>query len=67
MYATDLNMANMDTLAEAVKATNPACEFVARPLDVSSENETVQLLKEILKTYGRFDFYFANAGFINPM
>jgi len=63
VYATDLNLGNMTSLAEAVKKLNPSCTFEGRLLDVSSEEQTIQILKEITKRHGRFDYYFANAGF----
>lgn len=65
VYACDLNTGNFDSLREAAKEINPSCWVEGRALDVSSEQDTIELLKEITKKHGRFDLYFANAGFAN--
>lgn len=63
VYACDLNLSNMPSLEESVKSINSSCEVRGRLLDVSSEAATVNLLREIIKDCGRFDFFFANAGY----
>lgn len=65
VYACDLNTAHFDALKEDVKATGSDCFVEGCFLDVSSEEQTVALLKKIVKAHGRFDFFFANAGFAN--
>ena len=65
IYACDLNSGNFASLQEAARKINPSCHVEGRVLDVSSENETVELLKEITDKHGRFDLYFPNAGFAN--
>lgn len=63
VYATDLNLGNISSLQEAVKKINPACVVEGRKHDVASEENTLQILKEVVKKHGRLDLYFANAGF----
>lgn len=63
IYACDLNISNIASLQEEVKQIRPACNIETQLLDVSSEKQTLEVLKTILHKYGRFDFYFANAGF----
>ncbi|RHZ50530.1 hypothetical protein CDV55_101651 [Aspergillus turcosus] len=65
VYACDLNTAHFDALKEDVKSTGSDCVVEGFLLDVSSEEQTVALLKKIVKAHGRFDFFFANAGFAN--
>ncbi|KAL4810596.1 hypothetical protein BDV18DRAFT_155208 [Aspergillus unguis] len=65
VYACDLNTSHFDDLKAAVKETGSDCIVEGCLLDVSSEEQTVAVLKKILKAHGRFDFYFANAGFAN--
>jgi 3-oxoacyl-[acyl-carrier protein] reductase len=65
IYACDLNISAIPSLQEEIRATGSACIVEARLLDVSEEEATISLLKEIVKAHGRFDFYFANAGFAN--
>ncbi|KAJ5641176.1 hypothetical protein N7490_005176 [Penicillium lividum] len=65
IYACDLNTSHFDALKQAVKETGSDCIIEGALLDVSSEEQTVALLKKIVKTHGRFDFFFANAGFAN--
>ncbi|KAH8654825.1 hypothetical protein BGZ61DRAFT_486883 [Ilyonectria robusta] len=63
VYACDLNLGALDALKEATKATGTCCRVEGRQLDVSSEEQTVALLRDILEKHGRFDFFFANAGY----
>lgn len=63
IYACDLNLGSLDTLKEAAKATGTGCQVEGRLLDVSSEEQTVALLREVVKKHGRFDFFWANAGY----
>jgi NAD(P)-dependent dehydrogenase (short-subunit alcohol dehydrogenase family) len=65
VYACDLNASHFESLKEAVKEVNRDCFFEGCFLDVSSAEQTQVLLKKIIKKHGRFDFYFANAGFAN--
>lgn len=63
VYACDLNLSNMISLKESVEKINPDCEIRPQLLDVSSEAATDILLHDIIKVHGRFDFFFANAGY----
>jgi len=65
IYACDLNTAHFDGLKQAVVETGSNCVVEGTFLDVSSEEQTVAVLKKIVKRHGRFDFFFANAGFAN--
>lgn len=65
VYACDLNLANIPSLQKAVSDTGSSCQVEGRLLDVVSEKKTIEILREILSTHGRFDFFFANAGFAN--
>ena len=63
IYACDLNLSHIDSLKESLQKDGSQTEVVGYRLDVSSEVDTVELLKKIIKKHGRFDFYFANAGY----
>ncbi|KAF4552979.1 Enoyl-(Acyl carrier protein) reductase-like protein 26 [Elsinoe fawcettii] len=63
IYAADLTLNNIPSLQDAVKKSGSSCKVHGVFLDVASEKKTIAVLKEILATYGRVDFYFANAGF----
>lgn len=63
VYACDLNLANIPSLQESVKAAGYATHVEGKLLDVADDLQTVELLKEITKKHGRFDFFFANAGY----
>ena len=65
VYACDLNMAAIPSLQEECQKLGYKTVIQGRPLDVSDEEQTVKVLKEIVVTHGRFDFYIANAGFAN--
>lgn len=63
VYATDLTLANVPSLQQEVKEAGSSCKVHGAILDVTSEEQTVVVLKEIIASYGQLDFYFANAGF----
>ena len=63
VYACDLNMGNIPSLQKKIADMGLSCQVEGRLLDVSSEEETLALIKDILRMHGRLDFYFANAGF----
>lgn len=65
VYACDLNMSSIPSLQQEVKKAGHSTLVEGRLLDVSSEEQTISIVKEITKKHGRFDFYFANAGFAN--
>jgi len=65
IYVCDLNVSHIDNLKEAVKNQGSDTKIIGYKLDVSSESETIALLKRIIKDFGRFDFYFANAGIVS--
>ena len=65
VYACDLNLGNISTLQQKVKETGSKCEVQGKLLDVASEEQTISVLKDILKEHGRVDFFFANAGYAN--
>lgn len=62
VYATDLTTAHMASLRDEVQASGSHCSVHAEVFDVSSEEQTVAVVKRALADYGRLDFYFANAG-----
>ena len=63
VYACDLNLGSLDDLKATVKSLGLDTVVEGRVLDVSSEEQTVAVLQEILRTHGRFDFFLANAGY----
>lgn len=65
IYACDLNINAIPSLQEECQKAGYASVIEGRVLDVSSEEQTLAIIKEIVKHYGRFDFYVANAGFAN--
>ncbi|KAH7148224.1 hypothetical protein EDB81DRAFT_650100 [Dactylonectria macrodidyma] len=62
VYATDLTLSNIASLQQEVKDSGSRCIVHGEVLDVTSEEQTISVLKKAVSTYGRFDFYFANAG-----
>ncbi|RKL33907.1 hypothetical protein BFJ72_g9689 [Fusarium proliferatum] len=62
VYACDLNLSYMDDLKKEVKDMGHDTIIEGHFLDVSNEDQTVALLREILRNHGRVDFFFANAG-----
>ncbi|GJN85499.1 3-oxoacyl-reductase [Purpureocillium lilacinum] len=62
VYATDLTLANIPSLQEEVRAAGSACKVHGQILDVSSEEQTISVVKKAIADHGRLDFYFANAG-----
>lgn len=65
VYACDLNTSSIPSLQEECKKAGYATVIEGRLLDVSNEEQTIAVVKEITKRHGRFDFYIANAGFAN--
>ncbi len=65
VYACDLNLSSIASLQQECEQTGSKTIVEGRLLDVSSEEQTVSILKEIVKNHGRFDFFVANAGFAN--
>lgn len=62
VYATDLNLNNITTLIKEIEHSGSKCQIHGGILDVTSEEQTIHILKKIISTYGRLDFFFANAG-----
>lgn len=65
VYACDLNMNSIPSLQEECRKIRSDTIVEGRLLDVSSEQQTLAVVKEITRKHGRFDFYMANAGFAN--
>ena len=63
IYACDLNLGNMESLEAEAKSINSASQIRGTLLDVSSESATIDLLRKIIQSHGRMDFFFANAGY----
>lgn len=62
VYATDLNLNNITTLRKEVEHSGSKCQIHGEILDVTSEEQTIHVLKKVVSTFGRLDFFFANAG-----
>lgn len=62
VYATDLTLVNIPSLKKEVDESGATCTVHGAVLDVTSEEQTIKVIKDILEEYGRFDFFFANAG-----
>lgn len=65
VYATDLKLGNISSLQEEVLAAGSLCKVHGQVQDVSSEEQTIAVVKAAIADYGRLDFYFANAGIGN--
>lgn len=65
VYACDLNIGAIPSLQEEVRRAGSGTIIEGRLLDVSDEQRTQEIVKDIAKIHGRFDFFFANAGFAN--
>jgi 3-oxoacyl-[acyl-carrier protein] reductase len=63
VYACDLNLGAVSSLQKEIRAAGYSTLVEGRLLDVSDEQRTQDIVKEITETHGRFDFFFANAGF----
>ena len=46
-------------------AINTKCRVEGRVLDVTNEDNAVQLLTDITREHGRFDLYVPNAGYVD--
>ncbi|KAJ6438139.1 3-oxoacyl-reductase [Purpureocillium lavendulum] len=62
VYATDLTLANISSLQDEVRAAGSSCKIHGEVLDVSSEEQTIGVVKKAIADHRRLDFYFANAG-----
>ncbi|KAF4510972.1 hypothetical protein G6O67_002815 [Ophiocordyceps sinensis] len=62
VYATDLTLDNIPSLRHEVREAGSACEVLGAVLDVTSEEQTIGLVKRVVAEHGRLDFFFANAG-----
>lgn len=62
VYATGLTLDNIPTLIMEVEQSKSKCQVHGEILDVTSEEQTIHVLKKIISTYWRMDFFFANAG-----
>ncbi|KAK5721162.1 hypothetical protein LTR17_014803 [Elasticomyces elasticus] len=65
VYACDLNLSSIASLQEECKRNGSETIVEGRLLDVASEEQTMNAVREITRKHGRFDFFFANAGFAN--
>ena len=63
VYACDLNIDAVSSLSKEVKVLGLGCEIYGQRLDVSNEEQTIDVIQLVLKKHGRFDFFFANAGY----
>lgn len=65
IYACDLNISSIPSLQEECKKAGYSTIIEGRQLDVSNEEQTIAVVKEVTKKHSRFDFFIANAGFAN--
>jgi len=65
VYACDLNLSSIASLQQECKEAGCKTIIEGRLLDVSDEDQTVAIIKEITRRHSRFDFFIANAGFAN--
>jgi 3-oxoacyl-[acyl-carrier protein] reductase len=65
VYACDLNLGALPSLQEELRKAGYETLVEGRLLDVSDEQQTRDIVREITETHDRFDFFFANAGFAN--
>ena len=63
IYACDINLSNIDSLIDIVSHLGYQSKIIGHFLEVSDESQTVNILRAILREHGRFDFFFANAGY----
>ncbi|KFZ20538.1 hypothetical protein V501_00070 [Pseudogymnoascus sp. VKM F-4519 (FW-2642)] len=62
VYATDVTVANIPSLQKEVSDAGSSCQVHGEILDVTSEEQTISIVKQAISQYGRLDFFFANAG-----
>ncbi|RFU29320.1 hypothetical protein B7463_g7002, partial [Scytalidium lignicola] len=65
VYACDLNLGSIPSLQNECRKIGNNTIVEGHLLDVSSEEQTIDIVKDITKKFGRFDFFIANAGFAN--
>lgn len=65
VYACDLNLGAIPSLQEEIRKAGFQTLVEGRLLDVSDEQQTLEIVRDITETHNRFDFFFANAGFAN--
>lgn len=56
----------MAELKALVAKQSPNTQVVPYPIDVTSEQETLQLIDEILNSFGRLDVWIASSGLLGP-
>lgn len=60
IYVSDLGMDNLDDLVKLVQSMGVTC--YARAVDAASPSAVTGIIEEAIKTFGRLDVFFANAG-----
>lgn len=62
IYVTDLSTDNLEELADTIQKKYPAVKCFARKVDAASDEDVRGVIDEAIKTFGRLDVFFANAG-----
>lgn len=66
MYICDYADDHLETHVRELKSLYPSCEVHARQFDATDEKAVEGVVKEAVRTYGRLDVFFANAGIVGP-
>ena len=64
MYICDYNDSNLETHKRELSALYPRVEVHTRKFDAADETAVKKVVDDAIKTYGRLDVFFANAGIV---
>lgn len=62
IYVTDLSTDNLEELADTIQKKYPSVKCFARRVDAASDEDVRGIINEAMKSFGRLDVFFANAG-----
>jgi NAD(P)-dependent dehydrogenase (short-subunit alcohol dehydrogenase family) len=62
IYVTDLSTDNLEELANTIQSKYPSVKCFARKVDAASDEDVKSVIEEAMKSFGRLDVFFANAG-----
>ena len=64
MYICDYNDSNLETHKREITSLYPGVDIHTRQFDAADERSVKAVVDEAVKTYGRLDIFFANAGIV---
>src|ERR1700709_786024 len=64
VYICDFNDSNLATHKRELASLYPSVEVHTRQFDAADEASVKEVVDDAIKTYGRLDIFFANAGIV---